>query len=84
MGARRIRREQRRADMAESRRVNGMLKAKERIRRNNRMLEYIKNGKLPFTPAVMSWLSATLDKPATRIVQADVDKLLAGQQASTK
>jgi hypothetical protein len=76
MGARRIRREQRRYDMAESRRTNGMLKMKERIRRHNRMLEMIKKGKLPFSPPVMSWLSATLNKPSRQIVQADVDQLL--------
>jgi hypothetical protein len=76
MGARRIRREQRRYDMAESRRTNGMLKMKERIRRHNRMLEMIKKGKLPFTPPVMSWLSAELNKPARQIVQADVERLL--------
>jgi hypothetical protein len=76
MGARRIRREQRRVDMAESRRTNGMLKMKERIRRQTRMLEIIKKGKLPYTPSVMSWLSATLNKPSRQIVQADVDQLL--------
>lgn len=76
MGARRIRREQRATDMAESRRTNGMVKMKERARRRVRMLEIIKKGKLPFTPAVMSWLSATLDKPSNRIEQADVDRVL--------
>jgi hypothetical protein len=76
MGARRIRREQRRHDMAESRRTNGMLKMKERIRRHKRLLEMIEKGKLPFTPPVMSWLSAALNKPARQIVQADVDRLL--------
>ena len=76
MGARRIRREQRAYDMAESRRNNGMLKMKERIRRHNRMLEMVKKGKLPYTPPVMSWLSAELNKPSRQIVQADVDKLL--------
>jgi hypothetical protein len=79
MGARRIRREQRRFDMAESRRTNGMLKMKERVRRQTRMLEIIKKGKLPYTPAVMSWLSATLNKPSRQIVQADVDQLLKQQ-----
>jgi hypothetical protein len=79
MGARRIRREQRRVDMAESRMVNGMRKMKERVRRHNRMIEIIKKGKLPFTPTVMSWLSAALDKPTSRIVQADIDKLLSAQ-----
>lgn len=76
MGARRIRREQRRYDMAESRRTNGMLKMKERIRRHQRLLELVKKGTLPFTPPVMSWLSAELGKPSRQIVQADVDRLL--------
>jgi len=76
MGARRIRREQRRVDMAESRRTNGLLKMKERIRRHNRLVEALKKGKLPYTPTVMSWLSAELDKPSRQIVQADVDQLL--------
>jgi hypothetical protein len=77
MGARRIRRDQRREDMAESRRTNGMLKDKERQRRHVRMVEIIrKKGALPYTPAVMSWLSAQLDKPSRQIVQADVDRVL--------
>jgi hypothetical protein len=77
MGARRIRREQRRADMAESRHRNGILKAKERVRREARMLDLVKTGKLPYTPAVMSWLSTHLDKPSRLITQADVDQLIA-------
>jgi hypothetical protein len=64
--------------MAESRRVNGMKKMKERIRRQGRMVELLQQGKLPYTPAIMSWLSHALDKPSTRIVQADVDKVIAG------
>jgi hypothetical protein len=76
MGARRIRREQRRFDMALSRRTNGMRKDKERARRDGRMVEIIKKGKLPYTPAVMSWLSVQLDKPSGRIAQADVDALV--------
>ena len=48
MGARRIRREQRRFDMAKSRRENGMLKTDERARRELRMLDIVKKGKLPF------------------------------------
>jgi len=79
MGARRIRREQRQVDMAESRRVNGMLKTAERARRAIRMTELIKKGKLPYTPVVMSWLSGQLDKPSRLITQAEVDKLLARQ-----
>jgi hypothetical protein len=77
MGARRIRREQRRADMKESRHRNGIRKAKERARRGSRMLETIKQGKLPYSPAVMSWLSAQLDKRSKLITEADVKHLLA-------
>ena len=77
MGARRIRREQRAWDMRVSRRVNGMFKMKERARRVIRLVDMLQQGKLPYTPTVMSWLSQALDKPSTRIVQADVDKFLA-------
>jgi hypothetical protein len=77
MGARRIRREQRRVDMAESRHCNGIRKAKERSRRDTRMAEIVKKGKIPYTPPVMSWLSSQLDKPSRLITQADIDGLLA-------
>jgi hypothetical protein len=78
MGARRIRREQRRFDMNLSRRTNGLLKQKERARRRKRIIEIIKaSGNLPYTPVVMSWLSVELDKPANRITQEDVSKVLA-------
>jgi len=76
MGARRIRREQRRVDMAESRHRNGLLKTKERARRETRLLTALKKGKLPYTPPILSWLSAKLDKPGRLITQADVDRLL--------
>lgn len=78
MGARRIRREQRRADMKVSRHVNGILKSKERARRATRIISLIKGGKLPYTPVVMSWLSEKLDKPSRLITQAEVDKVVAG------
>ncbi len=77
MGARRIRREQRRVDMAESRLRNGILKKKENARRDARILQTLKEGKAPYGPHVLSWLSAQLDKPSKRITQADIDKLLA-------
>jgi hypothetical protein len=76
MGARRIRREQRQVDMAESRHRNGLLKTKERERREKRMLEAVKKGKVPYTPPVLSWLSAQLNKPGRLITQDDVQKLL--------
>jgi hypothetical protein len=75
MGARRIRREQRQYDQAQSRLNNGFLKAKERIRRDARILSMVKKGKLPYTPVVMSWLSVKLNKPSRLITAADVQKL---------
>jgi hypothetical protein len=74
MGARRIRREQRRVDMALSRHDNGILKTKERARRKLRMIEIIKKGSLPYAPPVMSWLSGELDKPSRLITPEDVKK----------
>jgi hypothetical protein len=76
MGARRIRRDQRRLDMATSRTVNGHLKTRERERRQLRMIGLLKAGKIPYTPSVMSWVSHELGKPSTRITQADVTKLV--------
>jgi hypothetical protein len=78
MGARRIRREQRREDQNLSRTTNGMRKMYERDRRKLRMVEIIKKqGKLPYTPVVMSWLSIQLDTPSRLITQAEVDKVVA-------
>ncbi len=77
MGARRIRREQRRVDMAESRRINGPRKTDERARRDQRILGFIKKqGSLPYTPVVMSWLSQQLEKPARQITQTDVESIV--------
>jgi hypothetical protein len=76
MGARRIRRDQRQVDQAKSRLKNGILKVKERERRDKRMKQLVKSGKPPYTPAVRSWLSEKLDKPATRVTQEDVNALL--------
>jgi hypothetical protein len=79
MGARRIRREQRQFDMALSRRTNSPRKTAERARRDARMLETVKKGKLPYTPPIMSWLSVKLDKPSRQITQQDVDKLVSAR-----
>jgi hypothetical protein len=76
MGARRIRREQRQEDMAESRHRNGIRKSAERERRTKRMLEMVRKGKPPYTPPVLSWLSAQLGKPGRLITPDDVKKLL--------
>jgi hypothetical protein len=76
MGQRRVRRMQRQVDMQRSRRKNGILKKKERERRAIRMRVILKQGKLPYVPSVMSWLSIQLDKKSTRITQAEVDTLV--------
>ena len=78
MGARRIRREQRATDQAFSRRTNGMRKMKERIRRDARMAELVKQGTFPYTPTILSWLSAKLDKPSRLITTDEVAALLKG------
>jgi hypothetical protein len=77
MGARRIRREQRQFDMRESRQRNGLLKAKERVRRHERIRQLIqKQGQLPYTPPVMSYLSQELHKPSRLLTQEDVNQFL--------
>ena len=76
MGARRIRREQRQIDMKESRHRNGILKVKERVRRDKRMADLVRKGKPPYTPSVLSWLSIQLGKPAGKITEEDVKKLV--------
>jgi hypothetical protein len=75
MGARRIRREQRQVDQRTSRITNGAKKVKERARRDSRMLDTVKKGSLPFTPAVMSWLSVKLNKPSRLITKEDLVKV---------
>lgn len=77
MGARRIRREQRRVDMAESRHRNGIVKVKERDRRLARLKDALQKTKPPYSPTVLSWLSAELDKPGRLITPDDVQKFLA-------
>jgi hypothetical protein len=77
MGARRIRREQRRFDQNLSRRTNGMKKDDERERRAERIKALIGKAKFPYTPVIRSWLSQELNKPSTRITEDDVKKLLA-------
>jgi len=77
MGARRIRREQRRFDQNLSRRVNGMKKDDERQRRAARMKELIGKAKFPYTPVIQSWISQQLGRPTSEITEDDVKKLLA-------
>lgn len=55
---------------------NSRRKLPERARRDARMLARVKADSLPYTPDVMSWLSAKLDKPSTKITQDDVRQLI--------
>ena len=64
--------DKRRRVAAEQRQINERSKTKERTRRDARMLERVKAGKLPYTPEVMSWLSVELNKKASRITSEDI------------
>lgn len=59
-----------------SRAVNGALKRKERASRDKRMMALIKNGKMPYSPAVMSWASERLNKRAAGITEAEYKSLV--------
>jgi hypothetical protein len=67
-----------RKDQKESRLVNGERKVKERARRDVRIKDLLKKGKLPYTPSIMSWLSSKVGKPSGQIKQEDVTALLNG------
>jgi len=77
MGQRRDRLNKRLRNQIATRRDNSLVKLKERDRRDATMLALVKAHRLPYTPAIMSWLSAKLDKKASQIVEADIKKLLA-------
>ena len=71
MPTRRETRDLRQHDQRVSRVENGHLKRKERARREARMKELLAKGTYPYTPTIMSWLSAHLDKPSHRITAED-------------
>jgi hypothetical protein len=60
-----------RANGRVTRAANSLLKRKERASRDKRMAALIQKGKFPFSPAVQSWLSQKLGKPASRITEAE-------------
>ena len=77
MGARRDRLDSRLAKAIKTRRQNSPLKTKERSRRAANMIALIKRSKPPYTPAVMSWLSRQLGKPAKKITPQDIKAITA-------
>lgn len=66
-------------DAKETKAANRIVKDKERARRNARMIARIKASKPPYTAAVMSWLSAELDKRATKITPADIKSVISAK-----
>ena len=71
-----IERSQHRANGKLSRIDNGHLKRKERANRDKRMKEIILKGSWPFTPAIMSWVSTQLGKPASQVSETEVWRLV--------
>jgi hypothetical protein len=68
----------RQQDAKDTKARNQRRKDPERARRDARMHAALRDGSLPYTPVVMSWLSRKLDKPARKITDADIKTLLAG------
>ena len=77
LDSRKRRKEMRQRDMRQSRIENGHKKRGERTRRDANMKELIQKGTLPYTPAILSWISAKLNKPGRLITPDDVKKLVA-------
>jgi len=77
MGQRRDRLDGRIMRAEATRKVNSLKKYKERCRRDEFMLGFIKSGKMPYTPGVMSWLTARLGKTASQVTASDIKALLA-------
>lgn len=68
-------RRRRRSDAADTKLRNGVVKTKERTRRDARMTALIQDGTPPFAPSVMSWLSRKLNKRSSAITSADLQTL---------
>ena len=76
MGQRRDRLNKRRLRSIATRQENSTRKEKEHTRRDEQMRTLLKEGQLPYTPGVMSWLSTKLSKKAARITAEDVKSLI--------
>ena len=72
MGQRRDRFDARLANQKTTRRENSLKKDLERVRKSELNTKLIKDGKFPYTPALMSWLSAEIGKKSSQITEADV------------
>jgi hypothetical protein len=63
----------------ESRALNGPRKAAERVRREQRLMESLRNAKPPYSRILRSWLAGKLDKPEKYITPEDVQGVLSGK-----
>ena len=75
MGLRSDRFRIRNLDAVKAKATNKVSKTAERVRRDARMMAKVNGGSLPYTPDVMSWLSRKLDKPSTKVTEADIKTL---------
>jgi len=71
-----------RRKQAQSRTENGHLKRDERVRRDRRIIELVKTGTFPYTPAIRSWLSVKIGKRSNDITQDDIRMLIAATAKS--
>lgn len=71
-----VRRNRRRIDQPKTQATNHALKTAERARREVRMMEKLRSGSLPYTLAVMSWVSARMGKKASQITEADIKTVI--------
>jgi len=71
----RIRYDRIRDNGAISRTVNGHRKRKERASRDVRMVQLIKAGRFPYTPAVRSWISTKLGIPFRQVTEEQAKAL---------
>ena len=81
MGALRERLDQRMADQAVSRRVNGIPKNAARVRKQARLVALVGQLAFPYTPTIRSWISEAAGKPFSQLDEAAIKALLAAQPA---
>ncbi len=75
---RKIRLDSRRDNQKNTRNENGVIKAKERVRRDIRIIEKIKaTSNEDYSPEVKSWISAATGKTFRQVTADDIKQLIA-------
>ncbi len=77
MGQRRDRFDARFANQKSTRRENSLKKDRASVRRANDMTKLVKEGTFPYTPAIMSWLSAEIGTKSSQLTEADIKAFIA-------